>query len=79
MSEEDKKNERMKIIYKALEEGWTVKKSDNDKKTFEFSKNISNNFKGTILHGSPLLLNNIQDIQNSKKITKSVSAPIFKN
>lgn len=83
MSEEDKKSERMKIIYKALEEGWTVKKTDKNKKTFEFSKSISDNFKDTVLHGDHLLFNNIQDIKNNtqsgKKITKSASAPIFKN
>ena len=39
MEEEDKKKTiRMKTIYKALEDGWTVTKSDKAPKTFEFTK-----------------------------------------
>jgi hypothetical protein len=88
MSEEDKKTERMKIIYKALEEGWTVKKTNPDTKTFEFSKNNSTdpNFKGLVIYSNSELLNKIHDISQSyrtdktdRKITKSASVPIFKN
>lgn len=41
MDEEKKKLMRMKTIYKALEDGWTVKKSDSTPKTFEFTKGNS--------------------------------------
>lgn len=40
MNEKLKKKIRMETIYKALEEGWTVKKNSN--RTFEFSRNEYN-------------------------------------
>jgi hypothetical protein len=36
-TEEQKKLLRMKMIYGALEQGWSVRKADNDSKTFEFT------------------------------------------
>ena len=36
--EDEKKSIRKNYIYKALEEGWTVKKDPNIPKTFEFTR-----------------------------------------
>ncbi len=49
--EEQKKITRMSIIYKALEDGWVVKKSNNDSKTFEFTKNksLKDDYKGLVI------------------------------
>ncbi len=52
---EDKKkindNLKMEVIYKALENGWTVKKSSTDSRTFEFSKSdlIKTDYKGLLI------------------------------
>lgn len=80
MSVEDKKTyERMKFIYKALENGWTVKKIDTDSKTFEFSKKKSENNK-SILCVNPIFYNKtvINEDINNRKITKISSEPILK-
>jgi len=39
MSDEEKKNIRMNVIYEALRNGWSVRKSDVGDSTFEFTKN----------------------------------------
>jgi hypothetical protein len=62
--EEIKKNVRMNTIYKALEEGWTVKKSEKDSKTFEFTKYSKNR--------------NMSNSPVSKNSRRSISAPIVK-
>ena len=64
-SEEDlKKTIRMESIYKALEDGWTVKKSSTGSKTFEFTRTSGEK--------------SYNDEKHSVK-RKSISAPIVKN
>lgn len=50
-TEEQRKLIRMKMIYGALEQGWSVKKADNDSKTFEFTKNksLDDDYKGLVV------------------------------
>ncbi len=64
MTDNEKKLERMNIIYKALEDGWTVKKSSLNSKTFEFSKNLSidTQYKGLIIFSNNVSM--YEDIQN---------------
>jgi hypothetical protein len=81
MSFEDKKTyEKMKFIYKAIENGWSVKKSNTHEKTFEFSKKKSDNDK-SILCINPIFFNKtiINEDINNRKITKYSSEPIIKN
>ena len=49
--EEQKKITRMKIINDALEDGWTIKKSDIGPKTYEFTKNklLDDDYKGLVI------------------------------
>ena len=67
--EEHKKQMRMNIIYKALEDGWAVKKSENDSKTFEFTKNksLKDDYKGLVIFSKSNIstngLNICDDIQ----------------
>jgi len=91
--EERKKMIRMNIIYKALEDGWSVKKTENNSKTFEFTKNksLENDYKGLVIFSKSANNKNIcDDIQkhldnlktsekSEKKPTRSVSTPIIKN
>ncbi len=81
MSTEDKKTyEKMKFIYKAIENGWTVKKSNTDSKTFEFSKKKLDDNKSELCIG-PIFFNKTiinKDI-NNRKVTKYYSEPIIKN
>lgn len=89
--EEQKKIIRMKIIYRALEDGWSVKRSDTDSKTFEFTKNksLDDKYKGLVIFGRNGSANICEDIQKhlenlssqkkaEKKYERSVSAPITK-
>ncbi len=91
MSEEDKKMAtKMKIINNALEDGWTVKKSSINTKTFEFSKCGSKNKKDTGNYNIIITKNNmnsetiinhlniLNEIKNNKnnKLKKSVSTPV---
>ena len=86
--EEQKKMVRMKMIYGALEQGWSVKKSDNNPRTFEFTKtkSLEEEYKGLIV----FCKNNINicdDIQKhlelkkkiEKKHERSVSTPVTKS
>lgn len=61
--EEQKKIIKMNIIYKALEDGWSVKKSNSDSKTFEFTKNdsINKDYNGLIIYSKSS--NIYQDVQ----------------
>ena len=86
---EEQKIIRMKIIYEALEQGWSVKKSDNDPKTFEFTKNksLEEDYKGLVVFCKNNNSNICDDIQKhlelkkkiDKKYERSVSTPIIKN
>jgi hypothetical protein len=92
-TEEQKKLLRMKMIYGAIEQGWSVKKADNDSKTFEFTKNksLEEDYKGLVIFAKNTNSNICEDIQkhleNLKKIDKktdkkherSISTPIVKN
>jgi archaellum component FlaF (FlaF/FlaG flagellin family) len=51
--EEEQKLTRMSMIYKALEDGWSVRKTDNTDKTFEFTKykSLENDYKGLVVFG----------------------------
>ena len=62
-NEEIKKNMRKEFIYKALEDGWTVKKDINKPKTFEFTK------------GSKIPV----DDSKHQSSRRSISAPISKS
>lgn len=90
--EEQKKIMRMKMIYGALEQGWSVKKSDNDPRTFEFTRTklLEEDYRGLIVfckNNSLQPLNICDDIQkhlelkkkSDKKHERSVSAPITKS
>lgn len=70
-SEEDKKKAmRMNIIYKALENGWSVKKSSNDSRTFEFTKSqsLDNDYKGLVVFSKSNVCEDIQKhLENVKK------------
>lgn len=85
--EEYKKTLRMNIINKALEDGWSVKKSNSDSKTFEFTKNesLENDYKGLVIFSKSNIcediqkhLNNLEKIKNSKmtKLKKIISSPL---
>ena len=87
--EEQKKILRMNIIYKALEDGWSVKKSNIDSKTFEFTKNksLENDYKGLVIFSKSNICDDIQKhLENLKKCDerpnekgkRSVSTPIIK-
>lgn len=92
---EQKKLMKMNIIYKALEEGWSVKKSDIDSKTFEFTKNrsLEDDYKGLVIFSKTNICDDVQkhldnvkkNGEKEKKIDKfdkskrSVSTPIIKN
>lgn len=88
--EEDKKTLCMNVIYKALEDGWSVKKSDIGSKTFEFTKNgmINNDYKGLVVIGKNY--NIMDDINNHLEqlrrcdikryeSKRSISVPVKKN
>jgi len=80
--EEQKKLVRMNIIYKALEDGWSVKKSDNNSKTFEFTKNksLEDDYKGLIIFSKSNVCDDIlQHLENIKKIEKSSEKTSEKN
>jgi hypothetical protein len=94
MSHDDEKKkleERMHIIYKALDDGWTVKKSSTDSKTFEFTKNqsLNINYRGLIIFSNkPAIFEELQkhlSVLNSYKgsddrnFKRSVSTPILKS
>jgi hypothetical protein len=63
--EEQKKQMRMNVIYKALEEGWSVKKTGNDSKTFEFSKkkSLKEDYKGLVIFSKSAGPNICDDIE----------------
>lgn len=63
--EEQKKTIRMNIIYKALEDGWSVRKSDNNSETFEFTKNksLEEDYRGLIIFSKSNNANICEDIQ----------------
>ncbi len=89
MSNEDNKfNYRMKVINKALEDGWTVRKSTINPKAFELTKHISkesNVYPNLFIFNDHITKENInnsllllQEIKNNKinRLKKSVSNPI---
>ncbi len=63
--DELKKKLRMKTIYKALEEGWTVKKSSSEPRTFELTKDT--------LDKLPI------DDNKHPSRRKAISTPVAKN
>jgi hypothetical protein len=92
-TEEQKKLMRMKMIYGALEQGWSVKKADNDSKTFEFTKNksLDDEYKGLVVFckNSSNVCDDIQkhlenlkdkkaDKKPDKKPERSISTPVTK-
>lgn len=87
-SNEEKASERMKIIYKALEDGWSVKKSNTDSKTFEFTKNqsLENDYKGLVIFSNSIncisedIQKHLENIKkyDHKKPERSISTPIIK-
>ncbi len=91
MSEEQQKIVRMNVIYSALENGWSIKKSVTDSKTFEFTKNqlLDDEYKGLVVFSKSDVckdiqshLENIKKNENKKideKGKRSVSTPIIKN
>ncbi len=60
--EEQKKQMRMNTIYKALENGWSVKKSGNNSKMFEFTKNqsLKDDYKGLVIFSKSNICDDIQ-------------------
>jgi len=93
-TEEQKKLMRMKMIYGALEQGWSVKKTDNNSKTFEFTKNksLDDDYKGLVVFckNSSNVCDDIQKhLENlkekkadhkkaDKKPERSISTPVTK-
>ncbi len=90
MSDEDKKfSYRMKVIDKALNDGWTVKKSTTNTKAFELTKHLSKENSGYpnlfIFNDKSSFDENIsnriallQDIKNNRinRLKKTISNPI---
>jgi len=79
------------VVFKALDDGWSVKKSSNDTKTFEFVKkqSLGDDYKGLVvfLGGGNIdedICNNVQkhlELKSSvkeeiKKGKRSISTPI---
>ena len=89
LEDEQKKLTRMHIIYKALEDGWTVKKSNNNPKTFEFTKNqsLGMDYRGLIIYSNKTTiceeiqqhLESLKESEGSVKAKRSISAPIKTN
>ncbi len=80
MSEDDNKfNYRMKVISKALEDGWTVRKSTTNSKAFELTKHFSKENNGYpnlfIFNNQSTLTENIRN-NKTNRLKKSVSNPI---
>ncbi len=88
-NEECKFNYRMKVINKALEDGWTVRKSTTNSKAFELTKHFSKENSGYpnlfIFNSQTSLDENInnhlvllREIRDNKlnRLKKSVSNPI---
>lgn len=88
--EQERKKIYMDVIYKALEDGWSVKKSDNGSRTFEFTKNkkLHDDFKGLLVVGNnEHMMENIQNhmdqldlirSRKAKKKARSISTPVTK-
>lgn len=90
MSDEDSKfNYRMKVIGKALEDGWTVRKSTTNSKAFELTKHFSKEtieYPNLFIFNSHITLNEninnhltlLHEIRNNKtnRLKKSISNPI---
>lgn len=84
-SESVKKKMQMDVIYKALEDGWSVKKMNNEK-TFEFTKKqnqLEEKFKGLVIFSKNKtnICEDIQkhienlDVSKDKKYERSFSVP----
>lgn len=80
--------EKMKIIYNALENGWSIKKSDTINKAFEFTKDvpIEEDYKGLVVFSKNSMpedienhIRNIDRIKKQKSKKRSISAPVYKN
>lgn len=85
--EEQKRITRMNIIYKAIEDGWSVKKSNKDSRTFEFTKTVEKEHKGLLIIGKSTNdvqkqyenINSVIDDKNDKNDKKrSMSTPIIR-
>ncbi len=75
--EEQKKTMRMNIIYNALEDGWSVKKSNVDSKTFEFTKTqqLENDYRGLVIFSKSNICEDIkkhlENISTQRDIKKN--------
>jgi hypothetical protein len=76
VDEVDKNLSRMNVIMAALNDGWTVKKSSLDSKTFEFTKNQSMdlNYRGLIIFSTkPSICEDIQNhLDNLNNVHKKI-------
>ncbi len=72
--EDQKKLIRMNIIYKALEDGWSVRKSNNEAKTFEFTKNklLEDEYKGLVIFSKANICDDIQKHLENLKRTQNL-------
>jgi hypothetical protein len=78
---------KMSIIYKALEDGWSVKRSETDPKTFEFTKGIGSSIENELkviksiksIVCKEILSKQLENEQSIPRSTRSVSTPIIKN
>jgi len=70
--EDSKKLNRLNVIYKALEDGWTVKKSNINSKTFEFTKNqsLDSDYKGLVVFSNKATI--CEEIQQHLDTRKSI-------
>ena len=89
MNTQEKEQARIKIIMNALNDGWAVKRSLTNSRTFEFTKNqsLDPDFKGLILFN----INTYEDVQRQLDILqtvkkdklvksrRSISTPVVKN
>lgn len=81
---------KMNIIYKALEDGWSVKKSGINSQTFEFTKShsLDEHYKGLVIFTKENICNDIQNhlenlknhesLEKTKKVNskRSISTPV---
>jgi hypothetical protein len=75
--DEQKKLLKMDIISRALDDGWTVKKSSLGPKTFEFTKHqqMEDSYKGLVIFSKPNAATLSEDIQKHLDNVNRSSGP----
>jgi len=81
LEDEEKKLTRMHIIYKAIEDGWIVKKNTNCPRTYEFTKPCISNIvsKNLIIFSRSNILEDIESHINNISLDKKVKVKKIKS